>query len=555
MVKFSSLLAVAGLVLATAQNHEDLYKLGVNFAFPIEDTRKVVPKLAQKAASLGVVRVKLFVCDPWVINQLRKYYAFANAKLEIMVGMPQWLAKAPYGTPEMPISWDAVKGCAKTMKDNSDIVTGVFVFNEPCVHGLCFDGNGTDLFDIVGYYTEELKDYGMQVNVPFSSTCIFPMSPNKVSFFQSVVRLLQKTNSPITVNLYPYLDYAYKPMYVILNQALGSEGLYGPAVPVSQIDLDITRLRADMAKLGPEFKDTPVQIGESGWAHTYGSYPQQDEPDLVRKKIVYEVTTHEYANRFYLNLLPRLHSLGLFGIYIFELGSESWKPATFPAYWGEKHFGISGLYKNSSQAPWHRDNPSQHPPWTGYATMRPEDWKNFDEEQAELRARVKKNPDDLLAVEQLKVDTSGAEKIRGMTVKKQLQQDKLQGKAALRAKVLECTPAGHDMYNDFGKVPCCKDLVVQEVQCRGTDLCQYCMPSKETSKKTVDEVAQEWQSNMNVVAAQPAWTKYAAGAVAAAMLAAGVVTLRRARFWNSVLEVSIVEPCDSDVPLETAILE
>eukprot|EP00931_Biecheleriopsis_adriatica_P121155 TRINITY_DN96236_c0_g1_i1.p1 TRINITY_DN96236_c0_g1~~TRINITY_DN96236_c0_g1_i1.p1 ORF type:complete len:567 (+),score=106.39 TRINITY_DN96236_c0_g1_i1:36-1703(+) len=555
MVKSFTLLAVAGLALAAAQNFQDLHKLGVNFAFPRPETGNLAPKLAQKAASLGVVRVKLFVCDPWVVYQLRKYYAFAKAKLEIMVGMPQWIAKPPLGKPENPVDWNVVKACAETITNNSDIVTGVFVFNEPCVHGLCFDGGGKDLFDILGYYTQALKDHGMQVNVPFSSSCIFPLSPNKVGFFQTVVRLLNQTKSPITINLYPYLDYAFKPFSISVNQALGSEGLYGPQTQWSQIDMDIARVHNDMAKLGPEFKDTPVQIGESGWSHAYGAYPQQWESDLARKHLVYQVTTPEYANRFYLNLVKRLHSLHLSGIYIFELGSELWKPAAFPAYGGEKHFGISGLYKDPSKAPWHIDNPSHHPPWTGFATMRPEDWKQFDDEQAGLQARVKQNPQDWLAVNQLKVDTPGAEKLRGETVKEQLKRDEKQWKTALRTKALECTPSYHDMYDDLGKVPCCKDLVAQKVRCRGTDVCVFCMPSNETSDKILDNIAQKWQSTMAVAATHPAWVKCAAGAVAASMFTAGVMVLRRARFWNSVLEVRVEESCDTQVSLETAILE
>jgi len=397
-VKFSTLLAVAVLALATAQNYQDLQKLGVNFAFPSEKTFDVVPKLAQKAASLGVVRIKLFNCNPWVVFQLRKYYALAKAKLEIMVGMPQWWAKPNVGRPEDPIDWVAVQTCAEVMKNNSDIVTGVFVFNEPCVHDLCFGQGGQDLFDILGYYVDALKDHDMQVNVPFSSSCIFPMSPNKVPFFQAVLRLLKKTNSPITINLYPYLDYAFKPFNIPINTALGSEGLDGPLSQWSQIDADIARVHQDLAKLGPEFKDIPVQIGESGWAHAYGGYPLQGEPDFARKQRVYQVTTPEYANRFYLNLVNRLHTLGLAGIYIFELGSESWKTVAFPAYYGEKHFGISGLYRNSSEAPWHIDNPSKHPPWTGYATMRPGDWTEFDKDLAWLQTHVKQHPEDLWAV-------------------------------------------------------------------------------------------------------------------------------------------------------------
>jgi len=477
-----------------------------------------------------------------------------------MVGMPQWIAKPPQGGPQSPVDWQVVKDCTDVIKNNSDIVTGVFVFNEPCVHGLCFDGGGKDLLDILGYYNEALKDTNMSVNVPFSSSCIFPMTPNKIYFFQTVVRLLQKTKSPITINLYPYLDYAFKPFNIHINHALGSEGLHGPLTEWSQIDMDIARVHKDMARLGPEFKDTPIQIGESGWSHAYGNYPQSWEEDAARKQDVYKVTTPEYANRFYMNLVQRLHSLGLAGIYIFELGSESWKPAIFPAYDGEKHFGISGLYDNSSKAPWHIDNPSEHPPWTGFATMRPEDWKEFDDEQAKLKARVKSNPQDLLAVEQLKIDAPAAEKLKGQTVKQQLKADELRGKNALRAKALDCTPAHHDTYNEFGnKIPCCKDLVVQSVKCRGTDVCEFCMPSNRTSNKTsnatLSHVVQEWQQVQIGVAANLSWAPCAAGALAAATLlvcAIGYVAFLRRASYSSLI------PAASDEiqgPLEEAILE
>jgi len=550
MVKLFALLALTAHALVAAQNYQDLHKLGVNFAIPADTNW---PELAQKAASMGVVRIKLFGCDDLVVYQLRKHYAFASRKLEIMVMMPQWVAKPPTGNPESPLDWKAVKACTKVVKDNKDIVTGVFVFNEPCAHGLCFGADGSDFLSVLGYYAEALKDDGMQISAPFSSPCLMPMTPAKIPFFQTVVRILQKTKSPITINLYPYLDYVFKPFNIPIDHALGSEGPYGKLIEWSQIDMDIARVRGDMAKLGPEFKDTPVQVGESGWAHAYGDYPTSGG-DLARKQKVFAATTYDYSNSFYLNLVKRLHTLGLEGIYIFELAEEPMKPVIFPAYEAEKHFGISGLYKNSSEAPWHIDDPSRHEPWTGFATMRPEDWKRFDDEQAGLEVAVKQNPNDTNSAQQLRANKAGAEKLKAdnsssmETVQQQLLRARLKGEAYQRVEHLKCTPANKDTHDNAfsSELPCCKDLQLTSIKCRETDMCEFCMPVNTVMK---------WQkSALHATALTLSWADYAAGVLAAVTCIAGVVALlRRGRSQASVLEFSIEEPFET--ALETAALE
>merc|ERR1719161_2382517 len=117
-------------------------------------------------------------------------------------------------------------------------------------------------------------------------------------------------------------------------------------------------------------------IGESGWAHGYGAYPQGD----VQRQNVWKVSNPDYSNQFYLNLVNRLQTLGLQGIYIFGLSDEPQKPAIFPAWEGEKFFGIAGLYEDSSKAPWRIDEPSKHPPLK-FPAMNEAAWARFHAEQ------------------------------------------------------------------------------------------------------------------------------------------------------------------------------
>jgi len=174
----------------------------------------------------------------------------------------------------------------------------------------------------------------------------------------------------------------------------------------SQIDADISRLRKDMQKLGPQFANTPLMIGESGWAHGYGAYPQGN----VQRQNVWKVSNFDYSNQFYLNLVNRLQTLGLQGIYIFGLADESQKPAIFPAWEGEKFFGIAGLYADSSKAPWRIDEPSKHPPLK-FPTMNKAAWARFHEEQGSLKWVAGNQPKYAdRASEQLKFDASQAKK-------------------------------------------------------------------------------------------------------------------------------------------------
>jgi len=174
----------------------------------------------------------------------------------------------------------------------------------------------------------------------------------------------------------------------------------------SQIDADISRLRNDMKKLGPQFANTPLMIGESGWAHGYGAYPQGD----VQRQNVWKVSNFDYSNQFYLNLVNRLQTLGLQGIYIFGLADESQKPAIFPAWEGEKFFGIAGLYEDSSKAPWQIDDPSTHAPLK-FPTMNEAAWTRFHAEQGSLKWVADNQPEFApRAKEQLKFDASQAKK-------------------------------------------------------------------------------------------------------------------------------------------------
>jgi len=384
--------------LVAALDYHDLTKLGVNFAIPADG---YPPTLARKAADMGVVRIKLFDWSNETIYQLRKYYSFAEKKLEIMVAIPQWKANPPDGFG--PRDWDAIADLLHTIRTNTDIVSGVFVYNEPCIHKFCDGQAGEDYIALLSYLTKELKDEGKTVTTPFSSPCLFPMV--RIPFFQRVAGILQQTNSPITVNLYPYLDYCFIES-IAVNYALGSQGIGGPLMGWSQIDADISRLRKDMQKLGPQFANTPLMIGESGWAHGYGAYPQGN----VQRQNVWKVSNFDYSNQFYLNLVNRLQTLGLQGIYIFGLADESQKPAIFPAWEGEKFFGIAGLYADSSKAPWRIDEPSKHPPLK-FPTMNKAAWARFHEEQGSLKWVAGNQPKYAdRASEQLKFDASQAKK-------------------------------------------------------------------------------------------------------------------------------------------------
>lgn len=515
MARFCILVLLASYVptLVGAQNYKDLENLGVNFAIPADGDPA---EMARRAAELGVVRIKLFDYSNNSIYQLRKYYAFANRKLEIMVAIPQWLTNPPDGHGKR--DWKAIQEALATIRKNSDIVKGIFVYNEPCIHGFCDGQAGEDYLALLDWFSDRLKDNGMTVSTPFSSPCMMPMQGQKIPFFQRVVKILQKTGSPITVNLYPYLDYCFKPWNIDLNVALGSAGPDGPPLKYSQIDADITRAHGDMARIG--FPNQAIQIGESGWAHYYDGPPVGD--DAARKALVKKVSNFAYSNKFYLNLVGRLGALGLKGIYIFGLWDENYKPAIFPAFEGEKYFGISGLYADASKAPWHIDDPSAHGS-TGFATMRKSDWKQFQTEQANLKWVSENQPKYAAkAKKQLAYETKASAKYRAgpkhMQVKSTWAEDELKSKHESEAEQT-CTLMGHDVFdNNAGTaLPCCENLVKVLKTCRETDKCEFCLKPEE-----------KWElGSLRVITGKLLHADYVAG-----FLAAAVCTAAAALFWK-----------------------
>jgi len=391
-----------------------LEMLGVNFAIP-SDAWVNVPNLSRQAADMGVVRIKLFDYQNRTIYNLRKYYSFAGRKLEIMVALPQWLAKPPTGKGKQDEK--AIQDLITTMRYHNDIIKGVFVYNEPCLNNYCTGQNGEEYLQLMDRLAEELKDEGFMVATPFSMGGIlantFPPENSVFSqnhdFMVRLLNILKKTNAPIYANLYPYLDFCYD-HNVLLNWAMGSEQVNGPTMDYIQIDADIKALHAALQKMGPEFASHRVAIGETGWAHHFGPKPTW-APEQMR---AWSISQWDYANTFYSNIANRLQGWAwaaenLYSIYIFDLADEPKKESHAPAYNGEKYFGISGLYKNTSKAPWNRDQPSNHKKGAAFAKMRPQDWADFHAEQGNFKWIQTAQPENAgWAAAQLKYDQQAA---------------------------------------------------------------------------------------------------------------------------------------------------
>eukprot|EP00931_Biecheleriopsis_adriatica_P029395 TRINITY_DN17454_c0_g1_i2.p1 TRINITY_DN17454_c0_g1~~TRINITY_DN17454_c0_g1_i2.p1 ORF type:complete len:427 (-),score=84.89 TRINITY_DN17454_c0_g1_i2:84-1364(-) len=361
-VLFAHLAVVLVCLLPVVGAYFDaLEMLGVNLAVPEKGD---MVELARQAAKLGVVRIKLFDFEEAKVDALR--VAFAGKKLEIMVALPLWDRRN-------------TEGCLRTIHRNSDIVKAVAVWNEPCLQGLCKGADGEEYLHMLNYMTEQTSGLtNFQVTTPFSMggilTDTYPPQNSRfkdADFMKRVVTILRRSQSPLTANLYPYLDIAGNPdvpeNYALGNPpALNAEGV----VFFSQVDADIKSLRFAISRLGSDFGSVPVQIGETGWAHSGGPKPWGREATRDRIR-VWMLSQKKNAQTFVDNIAKELlqwkwKDQSLHGIYLFQLADEPLKPGHPPAYDGEKYFGITAL-----RPPWRFDNPNKH---AEGAFVVPRDW-------------------------------------------------------------------------------------------------------------------------------------------------------------------------------------
>lgn len=389
------LLVARSLVVSDCQGPA-MDKIGVNFVIPPGSTAK---SLARKAAELGIPSIKIWDWNPWTIYQLRKYYTLHQRKLEIMVSIPQWIFVDGKGTPK----WELIPDLLHTVRQNSDIVKGVFVYNEPCIKGLCQGTPGENYLQLLSNLSDELKDEGKMVTTPFASFGgILQMPPHQnqlrnPEFMLRVVKILAKTKAPAAVNLYPYLDWVGAPPGAVPLDFAEEKGGY------TLFDYDLNNLRQALNSLGPDGWNTPVAIGETGWAHDFGPV---DPSDYWRKRVK-DISNFDNSNAFFTNVFRKmpfyLQKYKLYKIWIFELADEPTKPLfdkacehgqdhegwlkyKCGAYDGEKWFGISGLWTDSSLSPWNKGRSSNS---TGAATMRKQEWETFHGEMARLKQSSK----------------------------------------------------------------------------------------------------------------------------------------------------------------------
>eukprot|EP00931_Biecheleriopsis_adriatica_P075767 TRINITY_DN49557_c0_g1_i1.p1 TRINITY_DN49557_c0_g1~~TRINITY_DN49557_c0_g1_i1.p1 ORF type:complete len:588 (-),score=134.67 TRINITY_DN49557_c0_g1_i1:57-1652(-) len=325
-----------------------------------------VTRLAEKAAWLGVVRVKLFDYELAKVVQLRRAYNAAQKRLEVMVALPNWAHTET-----------DIEKLLEVVKGNLDIVRGVMVYNEPCLSGYCTGEKGEKFLSTLERITKELTPHDIVVTPPFSMGGIlkntYPPQNSEFKdpvFMKRVVKILAMGNNPISANLYPYLDIACNPD-VPLNYALGElpQANVQGTLFTSQVDADIKSLRYAIKKIeepGEDFSNVQVQIGETGWAHSGG-----DQPWNKTKMRIWKLSTKDYAQKFYSNIATSLINRqwtpqNLYGIYIFDLADEPLKEGHYPAYDGEKYFGIEGLWTEEDTvhiAPWKWDKlPESTPP-------------------------------------------------------------------------------------------------------------------------------------------------------------------------------------------------
>jgi len=324
--------------------------LGVNLAVPAGGVK--VSDLAKKAAWLGVVRVKLFDYDEMKVVALRKAYYDAGKRVSIAVALPNW----------MHTDEDMHK-LIKVVKHNLDVVQTVFVYNEPCLSGYCKGKKGENYLRRLKYITKELAPHKVEVTTPFSMggilTDTYPPQNSKFKdpdFMRRVVETLAIGNNTLFANLYPYLDIACNPD-VPLNYALGElpQASVEGVLFTSQVDADIKALRFAIQKLGGDFSNVKVGIGETGWAHSGGKKPKNQSHMRV-----WDLSSTHYSNKFYANIATSLSNnqwteQNLGRIYIFDLADEPLKAGHYPAYDGEKYFGIAGLWTKEDKqhiAPW-----------------------------------------------------------------------------------------------------------------------------------------------------------------------------------------------------------
>ncbi|KAL0344973.1 UNVERIFIED_CONTAM: Glucan endo-1,3-beta-glucosidase 5 [Sesamum radiatum] len=309
-----------------------------------QTTHLLDPKITvQLMKDNGFEKVKLFESDGTYLE------ALAGSKLQVMVGVPNYLLSTMATKPEAADEYVANNVTHWRSKDVD--IRHVAVGNEPFLKS--YGGNFTNytfpaLQNIQGALEKAGLGKTVKATIPFNADIFYSPTgspsgaifrPDIQDLMVSIVKYMSEHGCPITVNIYPFIALYYDPSFPIDYGFF--DGGVAPLVDgkytyTNALDANFDTLVVALEKNG--YGSLPIIIGEIGW-------PSDGNPNA----------NASLAQRFYQGLVKRVRAdVGTPrrstapDIYMFSLIDEDAKsiaPGPFEPHWGI--FNIDGSMKFS----------------------------------------------------------------------------------------------------------------------------------------------------------------------------------------------------------------
>ncbi|KAL0426733.1 UNVERIFIED_CONTAM: Glucan endo-1,3-beta-glucosidase 5 [Sesamum latifolium] len=287
-----------------------------------QTTHLLDPKITvQLMKDNGFEKVKLFESDGTYLE------ALAGSKLQVMVGVPNYLLSTMATKPEAADEYVANNVTHWRSKDVD--IRHVAVGNEPFLKS--YGGNFTNytfpaLQNIQGALEKAGLGKTVKATIPFNADIFYSPTgspsgaifrPDIQDLMVSIVKYMSEHGCPITVNIYPFIALYYDPSFPIDYGFF--DGGVAPLVDgkytyTNAMDANFDTLVVALEKNG--YGSLPIIIGEIGW-------PSDGNPNA----------NASLAQRFYQGLVKRA-----WGRY-----AKSIAPGPFEPHWGI--FNIDGSMK------------------------------------------------------------------------------------------------------------------------------------------------------------------------------------------------------------------
>ncbi|KAJ3697139.1 hypothetical protein LUZ61_000844 [Rhynchospora tenuis] len=322
------------LVLHT-HNKGGLFVEGIGCNWGTRATHPLPPDVTVRLMKdNGFGKVKLFEAEPWVMQ------ALGRSGLEVMLGIPNEFLAPLAASVQAAENW-VMQNVSNYISKHGVDIRYVAVGNEPFLKsykGMFQNATFPAMQNIQAALIKAGLGRQVKVTVPLNADVYESLTglPSNGDFradihdlMMSIVRFLQESNYPITINIYPFLslnaDPNFPKEYAFFTPGSSSPIVDGAFTYTNVFDANYDTLIAALEKNG--FGSMEVIVGEIGW-------PTDGDKDA----------TVENARRFNQGLLDRVsknkgtpRKSTPPDIYIFGLIDEDAKsiqPGNFERHWG-----------------------------------------------------------------------------------------------------------------------------------------------------------------------------------------------------------------------------